>query len=60
MSVPAGSDTPRPLWGGPGRRGALASNDADSTENRLRLSVLYARLRDSVGSLLRSMDLACA
>jgi hypothetical protein len=38
----------------------LASKDADSTENRPRLSLLIARLDDKVGSLFRSMDAACA
>jgi hypothetical protein len=38
----------------------LASKDADSTENRPRLSLLLARLNDRVSSLFRSMDAACA
>jgi hypothetical protein len=38
----------------------LASKDADSAENRPRLSFLIARLDDKVPSLFRSMDAACA
>jgi hypothetical protein len=38
----------------------LASNDADSTENRLRLSGLIARHDHRVASLFRAMDSACA
>jgi hypothetical protein len=38
----------------------LASKDADSTENRQRLSLLIARLYDRVASLFRAMDAACA
>jgi hypothetical protein len=37
----------------------LASNEAASAENRSRLSLLIAGLRERVGSLLRSMDAAC-
>jgi len=37
----------------------FASKDADSTENRPRLSLLIARLYDKVASLLRAMDAAC-
>jgi hypothetical protein len=38
----------------------LASKDADSSENRPRLSSLIARLDDKVASLFRAMDAACA
>jgi hypothetical protein len=38
----------------------LASNDADSRENRPRLSVLISLFHRSLASLFRSMDAACA
>jgi len=38
----------------------LESKDADSIENRLRLSGLIARLDHRVPSLFRAMDAACA
>ena len=38
----------------------LASNDADSRENRPRLSVLIATFYRALASLFRSMDAACA
>lgn len=38
----------------------LASNDAESTENRPRLSFLIATFYRALASLFRSMDAACA
>jgi hypothetical protein len=38
----------------------LASNDADSSENRPRLSFLIATFYRALASLFRSMDAACA
>jgi hypothetical protein len=38
----------------------LASNDADSSENRPRLSVLISLFHRALASLFRSMDVACA